>query len=84
MELWQGQLESGLKRIQTHLRNLNILLDQEAQKGSAGKGDVYLQNQIRSSRLEIAQVLREMADLIQQAYGILVMSPEQLVELFEV
>jgi len=81
MQIWEGQIESGLKRISTHLKNLNILLEQEAMKGEAGKGDVYLQNQIRSGRLEIVKVTQEMAGLMGQAYGILVTSPDQLIEM---
>ena len=81
MQIWEGQIESGFKRINTHLRNLSILLDQEAMKGPDAKGDVYLQNQIKSARLEIVKILQELAQLINQAYGILVTSPNQLTDL---
>jgi hypothetical protein len=85
MQLWEGQIESAFKRINIHLRNLDILLEQEAAKGSAegqaGRGDVYLQNQIRSGRIEIVKILQEMAQLMNQAYGIMVTSPDQLIEL---
>jgi hypothetical protein len=81
LQIWEGQIESGFKRINTYLRNLDILLEREAGMGSAGKGDIYLQNQIREGRLEIVKVLQEMAQLINQAYGILVTSPVQLSEL---
>jgi hypothetical protein len=83
LQLWEGQIESGFKRINTHLKNLNILLDQEAIKGEAGKGDVYLQNQIKGTRIDIVKVLQEMAQLMNQAYGILVTSPGQLTELLK-
>jgi len=83
LQLWEGQVEAGLKRINIHLRNLNILLEQEAAKGPEGKGDVYLQNQISSGRIEIVKVLQEMAQLMDQAYGVLITSPEQLVDLLE-
>ncbi len=81
MQIWTGQIVSGLKRINTYLRNLDILLHQEALKGEAGKGDVYLQNQIKGGRMEIVKILQEMAQLMNQAYGILVTSPDQLVGL---
>jgi hypothetical protein len=81
MQMWEGQIESGYKRIDTYLKNLNILLDQEAFKGEAGKGDVYLQNQIQAARLDIVKILQEEAQLMKQAYGILVTSPDQLIEL---
>lgn len=83
LQIWEGQFESALKRINTYLRNLDILLDQEARKGDAGKGDVYLQNQIKGSRLDIVKIIQEMAQLINQAYGILITSPGQLIEYFE-
>jgi hypothetical protein len=83
MQLWEGQLESGLKRITIHLKNLDILLEQEAKKGEAGQGDVYLQNQIKGAREEIIKILRELAQLMNQAYGILVTSPNQMIDLLE-
>jgi hypothetical protein len=83
LQIWEGQIGSGLERINIHLRNLDILLDQEARKGESGKGDVYLQNQIRGGRLEIVKILQGMAQLMNQAYGILVTSPDQLVELLD-
>jgi len=81
MQLWEGQIESGYKRIDTYLKNLSILLDQEAFKGEAGKGDVYLQNQIKAARIDIVKILQEEAQLMNQAYGVLVTSPDQLVDL---
>jgi hypothetical protein len=80
MRIWEGQIESGFKRIDTYLKNLKILLDQEAFKGEVGKGEVYLQNQIKGARIEIVKILQEMAQLMNQAYGILVTSPEQLAD----
>ncbi|MBN1993301.1 MAG: toll/interleukin-1 receptor domain-containing protein [Anaerolineae bacterium] len=78
LQIWEGQIESGFKRIDTYLKNLKILLDQEAFKGEAGKADVYLQNQIKASRVEIVKILQEMAQLMNQAYGILITSPNEL------
>jgi len=83
MQLWEGQIDSGFKRIKTYLRNLDILLDQEAQQGEAGKGNVYLQNQIKSARIEIVKILRELAELMNQAYGVAIDSPNQLLEFLE-
>ncbi len=83
LQIWEGQLESMLTRIRTHLRNLDILIERQANMGDAGKGDVYLQNQIKGSRLDIVKILQEMAQLLNQAYGIRVTSPDQLVEFLE-
>jgi hypothetical protein len=83
MQIWEGQIESGFKRIDTYLKNLKILLDQEAFKGEMGKSDVYLQNQIKAARLEIVKILQEMAQLMNQAYGILVTSPNELYDFLQ-
>jgi len=83
IQLWEGQLGSMLTRIKTHLKNLDILLDREVKMGEAGKGDVYLQNQIMGARLDIVKILQEMAQLMNQAYGIFVTSPEKLVQFLQ-
>jgi hypothetical protein len=79
IQFW-GQLESKLKRIDSYLRNLNILLDKEAMMGPDARGDVHLQNQLKDTRLQIVKALQEMAQLMNQAYGIFVTSPDQLNE----
>ena len=81
LQMWEGQIEAAFKRIRIRLKNLDILLEREAFKGEAGKGDVYLQNQIRSERLNIVKTLQELAHLMKQAYGIFVSSPDELLEL---
>jgi hypothetical protein len=83
LQIWEGQLESMLTRIRTYLRNLDILLDRLANMGDAGKGDVYLQNQIRGGRIDIVKILQDMAKLINDAYGIRVTSPSQLLQMLE-
>lgn len=83
LQLWDGQVESQFKRVNIHLRNLNILITQEAQLGEEGQRNVALQNQIKGERSSIVKVLQEMAQLMKQAYGIFVTSPDQLIELLE-
>ncbi|HXV42656.1 MAG TPA: hypothetical protein VEC96_06305, partial [Anaerolineae bacterium] len=83
MGLWENQIASSFKRIDIHLKNLNLLLENEARKGDQGKGDVYLQNQIKGARIDIVKILQEMAQLMNQAYGVLVTSPNQLIVLLE-
>ena len=78
LQIWEGQIESAYNRINTYLRNLNILLGQEAKMGDEGKGNVYLQNQIKGSRSEIVKVLQEIAGLMDQAYRVYVVAPEKL------
>ncbi len=77
---WKMQIDSDLIRINSHLRNLNTLLNKEAFMGSAGRGDPHLQNQIRDQRINVIRTMQAMARLMHQAYGVLVTSPDQLME----
>ena len=83
LESWKSWLETRLEWIHSWLKELDILLGQEAGRGVAAKSDLELQNKIRNKRIEIVQVVEEVAQLTKQAYGILVTSPNQLVELLE-
>jgi hypothetical protein len=76
-------LTGKIDLISKYHSSLKILQDQEKLQGGAGKGDVYLQNKIKLARMEIVKVLREMAKLIDEAYGIKVTSPDSLVEFLE-
>jgi hypothetical protein len=73
------QLESLANRFNTYLRGLDILLDRESKLGEAGKSDIPLQENIRSGRIEVIKVVRELAELINNTYGIKVTSPDQLI-----
>ena len=83
LEGWKSWTETRLDWINAWLKELDILLGQEASRGIAGKSDLELQNKMKSKRVEIVQVVEEMAQLMNQAYGILVTSPGQIVELLE-
>jgi hypothetical protein len=83
LQIWTDQLEILFKRINIHLKSLDILLDQQAKMGVAGKGDVVLQNDIICERISIVKATQEIAELLYQAYGILVTSPNQLIEFLE-
>ncbi len=74
------EVESKANRLDTYLRGFNISLDREAKMGEAGKSDILLQNQIREGRIGIVQVLQDMAQLMDEVYGIKVTSPDQLIE----
>ena len=83
LESWKSWLETRLEWIHSRLKDLDKLLGQEASRGTAAKSDLELQDKIKSKRIQIVQVVEEVAQLIKQAYGILVTSPDQLVELLE-
>lgn len=79
----EGSIKSMLKQIDAHLRSLRISLDSEATLGVAGQSNIRLQNQIRASRIGIVKILVDMAKLMNNAYGILITSPDQLIEIME-
>jgi len=74
--LWKSQLEGKIDLIQTHLRNLDILLKQQAE----GRNDLAVKNDIRNERIDIVKNIQEMAEIIHQAYGTHVTSPDQLLK----
>ncbi|MCP4373719.1 MAG: hypothetical protein GY797_37305, partial [Deltaproteobacteria bacterium] len=82
-DLWAGQIEGGVNRIEIHQRNLDILLKREDALGEAGKSDISLQNQIRGIRIGIAEILQEVATVMKRAYGIFVTSPKYLLKLLD-
>jgi len=81
LKILEGQIESKFTQIQKHLNNLNLLLEQEAEEGPEAAGNVKLQNQIKSVRRKIVAIVNDIAAGMNQAYGILVTSPEQLADL---
>ena len=81
LKILEGELTSRLTRISKHLRNLNMQLEAEAEKGPAGAADIQLQNGIRSGRREVVKIVNEIAQGMRQAYGVLVTSPDQLLDL---
>jgi hypothetical protein len=77
-----GQVEDIAKRIEKyHLTEMSNLLDQEARRGQGGRDDTELQRRIKGERVEIIKKLKEMAQVIDGAYGVLVTSPQQLLEM---
>jgi AAA+ ATPase superfamily predicted ATPase len=83
LDTWKSWLGIRLGWINDWLKDLDILLGQEASRGIAGKSDLELQNKIKDKRIEIVQLVEEMAQLMNQAYGIFVTSPGQVVEILE-
>jgi hypothetical protein len=78
------QVEDILKRIDKyHITEMNTLLDQEARRGQGGRDDTELQRRIKGERVEIVKKVKEIAQVIDGAYGVLAVSPQQLLELIE-
>jgi hypothetical protein len=74
------EIESYLRLIDSYLRRLGLFLEREATLGEASKSNVSLQVEIRHNRIEIIRILQNMAKFMNDAYGILVTSPDQLAE----
>lgn len=73
-------IEQIFSQINRYLGTLKLHLEEEVNKGQAGKTDIWLQNQIKGQRLSVVDELKKLARLMSTAYGILVVSPEQLAE----
>jgi hypothetical protein len=76
-------VEELIEQINTRLKALNTLLNEEASLGIAAKSDTQFQYRIKSLRLEIVKNAEQMAKLMDEAYGILVTAPAQVVEVVE-
>jgi hypothetical protein len=76
-----NQVEALFKRVKTHLDNLDMLLLREVQLGEAAKENLGLQAEINGKRVAIVKELQTLAQLMRQAYGILIISPEELAQL---
>ena len=73
-----------LGRLDTWLNNnLKGWLDQEIQAGEAGKGDETLQNNLKLARVEIVKLLKDISETVNEAYGVRLTSPDQLLDVLE-
>lgn len=79
----ESPLQSQFKQMYIHLNNLETFLAREAKMGEEGKRNIELQNNIKNTSVNIARLLTELAQQIDQAYQILVTSPAQLLEILE-
>jgi hypothetical protein len=78
-----NQVEALFRRIKTHLDNLDMLLLREVQLGEAAKENLGLQAEIKGKRIAIVMELQTLAQLMRQAYGVLITSPEELIQLLQ-
>ena len=76
-------VSSLLNQITAKLQNLDTLLRRETQMGEAGKQNVELQNEIQHNQMSVIKVLQKLTQHMDEAYGILVTTPDQLVEAWE-
>jgi len=80
---WGSTIETQLSTTATRLKHLDHHIALETSLGVDAKGNVALQSSLRLTRLEIVMSLQEIADVMNQSYGILITSPGQLVAYLE-
>lgn len=76
-------LTASLNLINTHLRQLELLGERERLQGSEAKSNLALQNQLKLERMAIVEELAKMADILHQIYGILITTPQHLMDYLE-
>ncbi len=81
--IFEEQIESIIRRINIHLRNLNILLDQQAELGEETGPNVALKHRIKATYEGVVTCTQELAALMQEVYGVRVHSPQKLAKLFD-
>jgi hypothetical protein len=67
-------------QLNTELENLKRYLDRRAKYAQEGQDDVGLQEEIIDNEVRILEALRQMADEINEAYGVLISTPVQLID----
>lgn len=78
VETFPYKVSGSFKILEIALNDLNKLFVRETSRGEAAKSDFSLQNDIKTYRLKIAKTLQEVAQVMNEAYGVLISSPNQL------
>lgn len=76
-------MTASFDRIRSQLQVIDTLTQRETKMGEEGHRNIELQNALKGSRLYIIKVLQEMAQQMNEAYGVQVTTPTQLLELLE-
>ncbi|MFQ5578831.1 MAG: hypothetical protein ACE5G8_17780, partial [Anaerolineae bacterium] len=80
LQMIEGQIESIVKQINIYIRNLTFELDKEAQLGGAAASNIALMNSIKAQQKSIVERTQELAELMNQVYGVKVYSPDELAD----
>ncbi len=80
---WQRALKSQLRVMNIHLNNLELWQKHASDLGAAAKTETGLQYKIEQSRVKIIEPIQGMAATINEAYGILVTTPQQLADMLD-
>ena len=80
LQMIESQIESIIKQINIYLRNLTFELDKQALLGGAAASNIALMNSIKAQQTSIVERTQELARLMQQVYGVMVYSPDDLAD----
>jgi hypothetical protein len=80
LKLLSSQVDNLMKRVETHMGNLQHVLQQAAQYGGEEFAPIVVVNQIKLQRQSIVECLDELASLMNQVYGVQVEGVNKLKE----
>lgn len=80
MQMIESQIQSIIKQINIYMRNLAFELDKQAQLGGQAASNIALKNSIDAQQKAIIERTQELANLMQQIYGVKVYAPDIVAE----
>ncbi len=70
LRTFELEIKSITKRLDQYLKNLDTELDKVAYQGGSENSDLRLKNSIKAQRAAIVRLVKELADLMDQLYGV--------------
>ncbi len=80
IQMIDSQIQSVIKQINIYMKNLAFELDRQAQLGGQAGSNIALKNSIDAQQKAIIERTQELANLMQQIYGVKVYAPEIVAE----
>ncbi len=78
LQLVEGEINSLVKQIIIYSRNLTIELNKQAMLGGEAASNIALRNSIKAQQRGMIERARDLANTMQQIYGVLVYGPEDV------
>lgn len=79
-QMIESQVQGIIKQINIYMRNLAFELDKEAQLGGQAASNIALMNSINAQQKAILDRTQELAQLMEQVFGIIVYAPDNMIE----
>ncbi len=83
LKLLASQVENLMELIEIYVGNLQHLLQQAAQHGGEDFAPLHIVNQIKLQRKSITERLNELAQIMNQVYGVQIEEVDKLAEVFD-